>query len=1643
VPFLQLFPVRSLLRVLDAPFSARALNFPRERTRFSLFCLALAVTIFGAGKTSHAQRPFQVLHNHVRPAVSSGRAAQLGVLPPGQSMNLSIVLPLRNQSELTGLLQRLYDPASPDYHHFLTVEQFTDRFGPSAEDYQAVVAFAQAGGFTIASTPPNRLIVPLSGSAAQVNQAFHVTMRVYRHPTEDRTFYSPDREPTLDLSVPVAHISGLNNYAMPRPHVTQSVQGLAIPFVTGSGPGASYLGSDMRTAYYGGATLTGNGQAVGVLEFGGYNLSDVNTTFSNAGQSYTVPINNVLLDGATGAPVGDDAEEVLDIVQAIGMAPGLSQVRVYVGNTSRGLDDPNIFNAMATENIAKQISISWSWDPDDPGTDDVFFQEFAAQGQTAFAASGDDGAFDAAIVPAFYPAEDIYVTAVGATHLTTNGAAGPWTAETAWNSQGHGSGGGISPDGIGIPSWQAGVATAANGGSASLRNVPDVAMEGDFDNYNCSVNSGCNGGWAGTSFAAPRWAGFMALVNQQAVEAGNAPQGGIGQITPSLYAIAAGASYGNDLHDTTTGNNDTDNQPVYFNAVTGYDLVTGLGSPAGQPLIDALAGPQVPGFWLSSSSGNLGFSQGGSASTTITVLDAGGFTGKVTLAVTSALPSGVTAVWGTNPTTGSSVLTLTATSSASGTATVTVTGTSGNLTATTSFVVAVHSPGFTVSASPGSLAVGQGSSGTSTITVTPQYGFTGNVNLAVTGLPTGVTASWSINRTTASSVLTLSATASTAAGLSALTITGTSGTLTATTKLNLNVYAPTFSVSANSLNLGQGSSGTSSVYVTPLYGFTGSVNLSVSGLPSGVTASFSPNPIPATSTSTSTSTLTLNASSTATTGTATLTITGTSGNLSVTTTMTLGVYAPSFTLSASSLNIGQGNSSSSSVFVTPQYGFNGIVNLAVTGLPSGVTASFSPNPTTGASTLTLKASSTAATGTATLTITGTSGAITASTTMTLGVYVPTFSLSANNLTIGQGNSGTSSIYVNPQYGFTGSVNLSVSGLPSGVTASFAPNPTTGNSALTLAASSSAAIGSTTLTITGTSGTLTVSTTMNLGVYPPGFSVSANNVSIGQGGSGTSSIYVTSQYGFTGSANLSVSGLPSGVTASFTPNPTTGTSALTLTASSTAAIGTSTLTITGTSGATTSSTTFTLGVYQQGFSLTAGSVSIGQGSSGTSTVSVNSQYGFTGSVNLAVSGLPTGVTASWGINPTSGSSALTLTASSAAATGSTTLTITGTYGNLTATTTLAVTVNAPSFTLSAGSVNLGQGSSGTDYIYINPQYGFSGSVNLAVTGLPTGVTASFVPNPSISNSTLTFAAASTVAPGQYPLTLTGTSHLSTELHPLSRQREHRPRRLRLILCLCHPAEWFYRQCQSRRHRVAQRRYRVLRPQPRYLEHYPHPGRRQHRRSRVVHRYPYRHLREPHRIHYVRFDRLAAKLHPLSWQREHRPGQLRLILCLCHPAEWFYRQCQSRRHRSARRRHRILGHKSRNREHHPSPRGNQHCHPGDRHPDHHRYLRKPHRKHHPGTGGLRTQLQPFKLRGRKCEPGRHRHFLRLHHVTEWFHRQCDSCRQRPAQRSHCVFLSQPRPQRQQRTHPHSQQHRYARRVQRHRHRHLRLPHRNRFA
>jgi subtilase family serine protease len=844
--------------------------------KFSTFLPRILVFALAVNIVCHAQS--QLLTRHVREVTLNGQAPLVGHLPATQSMRLVLVLPLRNQGALDNFLHDLYNPSSPSYRQFLTVEEFTARFGPSQENYDAVIRFAEANGFKVVGTSRNRLNIDVTGSVASIEQGFHLTMGVYQDPTENRTFYAPDREPTLDLPFQLWHISGLDNYSIPRPLFQRRTPAARSNATTGSGPSASFLGSDMRAAYYEGTALTGSGQSLGLLEYAGTDLADLTTYYKNVGQTNNVPITLDSTDGTSTSctePSCDDTEQTLDMTQALGMAPGLSSLVMYVGST-----DSAIFNAMATASpLNAQLSSSWTWSPADPSTDNPYFEEFAAQGQNLFQAAGDDGKWTSS--SEIYPSDDVYVTSVGGTDLETSSAAGPWASETAWVD----GGGGISPDKYAIPSWQTTAAAGCSSCSQTYRNGPDVSANANFTFYVCADQTTCTANeYGGTSFATPMWAGYLALVNQQAVANGNKT---LGFINPSLYSIGESSSYDTDFHDITSGSNG-------YSATVGYDLATGWGSPNGSGLINALAGSATPSFTLSDSPSSLTITQGSSGTSTITVNDQNGFTGSVTLAA-SGLPSGVTATFSTNPTTSTSTLTLTASSTATtGTATVTITGTSGSLTATTTLALTVNStatPAFSVSASPTSVTVTQGSSGTSTITVASTGGFNSAVTLSASGLPSGVTATFSTNPVTppangsATSTLTLTASSSATVGTATVTITGTSGSTSHSATISLTVNASsgtpnfTMSLSPSSFTIDDGGSKSTTLTITSVNGFHSAVELSVNEFPSGVSATASANPVTPPANGSTTVTITWSASRRAPTGTTTIELIGTSGSL--------------------------------------------------------------------------------------------------------------------------------------------------------------------------------------------------------------------------------------------------------------------------------------------------------------------------------------------------------------------------------------------------------------------------------------------------------------------------------------------------------------------------------------------------------------------------------------------------------------------------------------------------------------------------------------------------------------------------------------------------------------------------------------------
>ncbi len=534
-----------------------------------LTAIALAVPAISEAQSAMTQ--------HMRAEVRSGIAPMVAQLPQNQLMNLDIVLPLRNAAGLKTLLGELYDPASPSFHKFLTVEQFTARFGPTQEDYDSVVAYAKTSGLTVTGGSRDGMEVQVKGPVSAVESAFHVKMATYQRSSGQGTFYAPDREPTANLHVNLWHVSGLDNFSIPHPLYSKKSDYAAahgiepdavVPHATtGSGPSASFLGSDMRAAYYGGTALTGAGQNLGLLEFLGTDLADLNTYYRNVHQTNTVPITLLSTDGTstscTAAGGCDDTEQTLDMTQALGMAPGLASLVMYVGST-----DTAMISAMTTHNpLPTVIGCSWGWTPADPSTLDPFFQRMAAQGQNFFAASGDSSTWSARNEA--WPADDANIVSVGGTDLVTASAGGAWKSETAWVD----SGGGISPDRIAIPSWQklSGVINSTNRGSTTLRNGPDVSANANFTFYTCANQTTCMANaFGGTSFAAPMWAGLIALVNQQRASHGTST---IGFLNPTIYSQNVTSAYSTGFHDITSGRSGS------FSAVTGYDLVTGWGSP--------------------------------------------------------------------------------------------------------------------------------------------------------------------------------------------------------------------------------------------------------------------------------------------------------------------------------------------------------------------------------------------------------------------------------------------------------------------------------------------------------------------------------------------------------------------------------------------------------------------------------------------------------------------------------------------------------------------------------------------------------------------------------------------------------------------------------------------------------------------------------------------------------------------------------------------------------------------------------------------------------------------------------------------------------------------------------------------------------
>jgi fibronectin type 3 domain-containing protein len=474
-------------------------------------------------------------------------SAAIGVLPVAHLsrpiLHLAVGLPPQNPGGLESQVEDIYNPASPNFHKFITPQEFADRYAPSEADYNTLIQYAQSQGLTVSHTYSNHMVLDLDGSVSAVEKMFQVHEMVYQR-SDGSTFYGPDSDPALPSGLPaVTDVEGLDDANPPVP-------------AQGSGPGGTFAPTDLRTAYSFPSNLTGTGQTLGVFELEPYLLSDVQEYETEYGLN--VPVQNVILDDVNSeSPVSLEAD--IDVELLMGICPGMSKLIVYEG--SNPID---ILNRVATDDLVKTMSISWGW----TGTEqqyNVVLQQLAAEGVSVFSASLDSGAWTSSV---YLPVDQPFVTSVGGTELDTTTPGGAWDSEIGWPE----SGGGISPTWP-IPWYQTSTTTLI---SSTKRNGPDVSLNavGDAGFYSQAWE-----GIGGTSVATPVWSGIAALANEQRAASGLGP---IGFLNPALYNIGNSTRYGDDFHDITSGDNG-------YMAGTGWDAVTGWGSPIVSSLITDLA----------------------------------------------------------------------------------------------------------------------------------------------------------------------------------------------------------------------------------------------------------------------------------------------------------------------------------------------------------------------------------------------------------------------------------------------------------------------------------------------------------------------------------------------------------------------------------------------------------------------------------------------------------------------------------------------------------------------------------------------------------------------------------------------------------------------------------------------------------------------------------------------------------------------------------------------------------------------------------------------------------------------------------------------------------------------------------------------
>jgi len=492
-------------------------------------------------------------------------ASRTGAVAAGKRISVAISLTPRNDKALDTFVADVSNPRSSSYGHYLTKAQFAARFGRTDAEVKQVKDFLRAQGLTVGKVHSGNLLVDASGTAAQLEKAFGTKLSTWKDARSGRAFYANETAPTLPTGIAglVSDVTGLNNRAQLHHEGSAKVN-------PHNGPGGGYTPAQIKGGYNVSGTYTGSGQKIALLEFDGFaqsNITKYDTNYSLGSPTPTVS----KVDGGSGA-LGDGQVEVeLDIEVLHAIAPK-ANVTVFEGpNSDAG--EVDTYQAIVDSGIPT-TSISWGASESQRTTSninavDAVFKAGAAEGLGFYAASGDDGSDDAGdgTTTVDYPAADPYVTGVGGTTLTVT-SANAWSKETAWSG-----GGGGKSSVFKIPSWQTAVQKTAGGG---YRQVPDVSA---LANPSPGVSIYSQGSWGtvgGTSAAAPEWAAFGALYNQQAAAAGKA---NLGFANPALYTAS-----GTGFHDITSGSNGA------YSAASGWDFTTGWGSYNAATLATKLLG---------------------------------------------------------------------------------------------------------------------------------------------------------------------------------------------------------------------------------------------------------------------------------------------------------------------------------------------------------------------------------------------------------------------------------------------------------------------------------------------------------------------------------------------------------------------------------------------------------------------------------------------------------------------------------------------------------------------------------------------------------------------------------------------------------------------------------------------------------------------------------------------------------------------------------------------------------------------------------------------------------------------------------------------------------------------------------------------